>query len=315
MVNSVSDAPTAVVRRLLHYARPRQLQLVVRMAELGAIQKAAEALGMSQPSATQALTRLEGLLGVTLFDRHARGVRLTREGTLLMPALNRALASFDMLARDAAHVGQGASGLVRIAGIAAASTAVVAPALPTLCASHPELWIDYREIDASQIPSLCSEDGADIVLCRASVAVPDGYSFVGLKQDSLGVYCASDDPLAARRTLSPRACANATWLMPPMESPPHRAFVELCKQMNLSPNVARFGTRTLGVSVALVCRLRLLYVGLESHVSPFVDAGQLRRLPLAVPGSVDWIGMLVRERMRAESDEVVARHLATWAAR
>uniref|UniRef100_UPI0005C294E1 helix-turn-helix domain-containing protein n=1 Tax=Pseudacidovorax intermedius TaxID=433924 RepID=UPI0005C294E1 len=116
---SAADAAASLTRRLLHYARPRQLQLVVRMAELGAMQKAAADLGMSQPSATEALNRVETLLDLTLFDRHARGVRLTREGALLLPALRRALDAFDLLAGDAARLAQGAGGLVRIAGIAA----------------------------------------------------------------------------------------------------------------------------------------------------------------------------------------------------
>lgn len=105
MPNTLEDAGESLARRLLHYARPRQVQLVLRIAEAGAIQKAAAAFGMSQPAATQSLTRLEELLGITLFDRHARGVRLTRDGRLLLPALKRLHDSIEMLAHDAAHLG------------------------------------------------------------------------------------------------------------------------------------------------------------------------------------------------------------------
>lgn len=310
-----ADAASTLARRLLHYARPRQLQLVARMAELGGIQKAALALGMSQPSATQALTRLESLLGVALFDRHARGVRLTREGTLLMPAVHRALASFDALARDAAHAVQGAAGLVRLAGIAAASTAIAAPALPALCAAHPDLWVDYREIDAAQIPALCLADGADLVLCRASVEAPEDHMFVSLQADRLGVYCAADHPLAGRRRLDLSDCTDATWLLPPGESPPHGAFVQWCAQQAVTPRLARVGTRSLPVSVALVSRLELLYVGLVSYLGPFVESGQLRQLPLAVPGMVDDIGLLRPRRERSPAVEAVARHFVNWSQR
>lgn len=306
------DVSSTLARRVLHYARPRQLELVARLAEMGAIQKAAVALGMSQPSATQALTRLESLLGVALFDRHARGVRLTREGALLMPAVHRALASLDALARDAAHAMQGANGLVRLAGITAASTAVATSALPALCAAYPDVWLDYREIDASQIPALCQGDGADLVLCRASVEPPEDYLFVPLQTDRLGVYCAADHPLASRPALSLRDCADATWLLPPGESPPHRAFVRWCEQQALTPRLARIGTRSLSVGVALVHRLRLLYVGLESHLRPHVESGQLRRLPLSVPGEVDDIGLLRSRLERSAAVEAVALHLENW---
>ncbi len=283
------------------------------MAELGAIQKAALALGMSQPSATQALTRLEALLGVTLFDRHARGIRLTREGALLMPAVHRAIASMEDLARDAANVGLGANGLVRIAGIPAASVAIVAPALPSLCAAQPELWVEYREIDAAQIPALCIDHGVDLLLCRASTEVPEGYAFAPLRPDWFGVYCADDHPLAARRTLTWRACIGATWLLPPDESPPHRAFVQLCEEQALAPKLARIKTRSLAVSIALVHELQLLYVGLESHLGPFVERGQLRRLSLVVPGAPDHIGLLRRRDEHSAAVELAVRHFVDWA--
>lgn len=309
----VSTDAATLARRLLHYARPRQLQLVVRMAELGTIQKAAAALGMSQPSATQALTRLETLLGVTLFDRHARGIRPTREGLLLMPAVRRSLASFEALAQDAANAGRGANGLVRIAGISAATTAVVAPALPALCAAHPELWVEYREIDAAQIPALCSERSADLLLCRTLAAIPAGHEFMALLPDRWGVYCAQDHPLAARRSLTLRHCADATWLLPPADSPPHQAFMSWCRQQDVTPRLARISTRSLAVSVALVRRLQVLYVGLDSLLGPFVDTGQLQRLPLAIPGALDDIGLLCASDTRSDAVQLTLRHLIHWA--
>lgn len=310
-----ADVSASLTRRLLHYVRPRQLQLIVRMAELGAIQKAAAHLGMSQPSATEALNRIEELLGLALFDRHARGVRLTREGAHLLPALKRTLASIEMLASDAAHIGQGANGVVRIAGISAASSSIIAPALPGLCAFHPDVWIDYREIEATEIAALCQDDGVDMVLCRASVEIQDGYVFTPLQDDGLGVYCASNHPLTKHRALSISAASDATWLLPPAGSPPHRAFLELCSQMDNPPKLARVGTRTLAVSVALVCRLQLLYVGLESHLGCFVDSGQLKRLPLPVPGAPDAIGLLHRMPLKFDAAEAVVRYLKEWAAR
>lgn len=308
-----SESSVSLTRRLLHYARPRQLQLVTRMAELGTIQKAASAMGMSQPSATQALNRVEELLGIVLFDRHARGVRLTREGALLIPGIRRALTAIEMLGHDAAHVGQGAHALVRIAGIGAASASIAALALPSLCQALPALWVEYREIEAAEIPKLCQEEGADLILCRASIETPQGYVFDPLRQDALGVYCSSNHPLAGRKVLNLRDLANAMWLLPPRDSPPYRAFLELCEQMTTAPKLARVGTRTLSVCIALVHQLQLLYLGLESHLGRFVDTGQLCRLPLSVPGALDAIGLLREIRFGSEATEAVVRHLKTWA--
>lgn len=52
-------------------------------AKLGSVTKAANELAISQPAVSQSLKQLERTLGVPLFQRAARGVRLTAEGQLL----------------------------------------------------------------------------------------------------------------------------------------------------------------------------------------------------------------------------------------
>jgi DNA-binding transcriptional LysR family regulator len=263
------------------------------MAELGTIQKAAAAVGMGQPSATQALSQLESLLEMTLFDRHARGVRLTREGALLVPTLQRVLAALEALGLDAAVAKRNASGMVRIAGISAATAAIATPVLPDLCAAQPDLWIQYQEVDAAQIPALCREEAADLLLCRSSTPVPRGYEFQPLRADRLSVYCSPSHPLVRRRRLTLQDCASALWLLPPSGSPPYRSFMQWCTQQAFSPRLAQISTRSLGLSIALVNRLQTLYLGLDSHLQASVANGQLHRLPLVVPYAVDDLGLLL----------------------
>ncbi len=52
-------------------------------AKCGSVTKAADALMISQPAVSQSLKQLEKSLGVRLFERASRGVKLTREGQLL----------------------------------------------------------------------------------------------------------------------------------------------------------------------------------------------------------------------------------------
>lgn len=58
----------------------RQLQFFIAAADQGSITGAAKALSISQSSVTEAIRALEADLGVALFERAARGIRLTREG-------------------------------------------------------------------------------------------------------------------------------------------------------------------------------------------------------------------------------------------
>jgi DNA-binding transcriptional LysR family regulator len=62
----------------------RQLQFFVAAAEAGSVTGAARALSISQSSVTEAIKGLEDDLGVTLFDRQARGLDLTHRGSLFL---------------------------------------------------------------------------------------------------------------------------------------------------------------------------------------------------------------------------------------
>ena len=65
-------------------------------ARLGSVTKAAAKLSISQPAVSQAIKQLEGNLGVTLFYRVARGVRLTGEGKLLFSYVEKGYEQMEL---------------------------------------------------------------------------------------------------------------------------------------------------------------------------------------------------------------------------
>ena len=58
----------------------RQLQYFIAVAEEGTVSGAAQSLSISQSAVTEAIQELEGDLGVTLFERHRRGLAITHKG-------------------------------------------------------------------------------------------------------------------------------------------------------------------------------------------------------------------------------------------
>jgi DNA-binding transcriptional LysR family regulator len=69
----------------------RHLEAIARIAELGTINAAANAVNLSQPAVTQALARLEAQLGIALFERRHDGVAATAAATVLAPRIAAAL--------------------------------------------------------------------------------------------------------------------------------------------------------------------------------------------------------------------------------
>ena len=83
----MSDVPrptsAVLLERLLARLRLRHLKLVDALALHSHLGRAADAVHISQPAATQMLRELEEMIGVALFERHARGMRITEAGRLL----------------------------------------------------------------------------------------------------------------------------------------------------------------------------------------------------------------------------------------
>ena len=78
--------------------------------------RAAEALHVSQPNLNYAVTQLENELGVPLFEKQGRGVRLTRYGRRFLQSVTQSLQILDAETRDLQELGCG-GGLVLLGGI------------------------------------------------------------------------------------------------------------------------------------------------------------------------------------------------------
>ena len=70
----------------------RQLQYFIAVAEQGTVSGAAHDLSISQSSVTEAIKELEQDLGVTLFERHSRGLSITHKGQQFLRHATRILA-------------------------------------------------------------------------------------------------------------------------------------------------------------------------------------------------------------------------------
>lgn len=69
----------------------RHLRAVVKIAELGTMNAAAQAVNLTQPAITQALARIESLIGLPLFERRHNGMAPTPAAELFVPRVKAAL--------------------------------------------------------------------------------------------------------------------------------------------------------------------------------------------------------------------------------
>ena len=103
---------------------------------------AAEELHLTASAVSHHVRKLEAILGVALFQRHARGVALTGEGRLLADAAAAAVSDLQAVAESIGKTGDGAR--LRINTLHSITYCWLLPRLPRFCAAHPDIRISVE---------------------------------------------------------------------------------------------------------------------------------------------------------------------------
>jgi LysR family transcriptional regulator, cyn operon transcriptional activator len=140
----------------------RHIRYFLAVAEHGNFTRAAEALHVSQPTLSQQIRQLEDTLGVPLFDRAGRGVRLTEFGDVYLGHARAALRQLDAGRRALHDVEDLQSGSLRIALTPTFTAYLVGPLVERFHARYPKLTLSIREMPQEQIETLLLEDELDL---------------------------------------------------------------------------------------------------------------------------------------------------------
>lgn len=300
---------SVLLARFSARARIRHLQLFVKLTELGSLKRAAEALHMSQPAATQLLADLERLVEIPLFDRHARGVRITTAGQALVPAARRVLEAVADASESIHAIHRQSEGVVRIAAITGAISGWLVRALPSLAQAQPSIRLLVQEVEADRCSELVARREVDLALCRAPVALPGGCDFHPRLTDPFVVACGTTHPLARRKRVPWSALARERWLMPPVQSAARRALDARLAELGVDPPTSTVVTRVSALTWAMLQGDRLLTLVPHGVVRQLVDAGQLALVDAhpALPFSP--LGWLIPQTDVGEATRRVIDHL------
>ena len=116
----------------------RQLEIFVKVAELGSFSRAADSLFLTQPTVSEHIRTLEDELGVRLLDRLGRGAAVTKGGALLLTYAQRMLA----LSREARQAMESFQGRMSGELLVGASTIPGEYILPALIGRFKEKFPD-----------------------------------------------------------------------------------------------------------------------------------------------------------------------------
>ena len=123
----------------------RQLRYALALARAGHFGHAAELCAVTQPALSMQIRELEGALGVAIFDRSARRVRLTGFGTEFVARAAEILRAVDDLGDLARAADARLAGRVRLGVIPTVAPYLLPRLVAGLQRSHPDLELHLRE--------------------------------------------------------------------------------------------------------------------------------------------------------------------------
>lgn len=284
--------PTTLLNRLLSRGKFRHLQVLLQLAELGSVQRTAQAIGMTQSSVTQTLAYVEQLLEVRLFDRHARGVRPTLACTDLLPVARQLMLGLaDGAAVLAARRNRG-EGYVRVIASASALHGLLLDALPPFSQQHPGIQVHLWEAEGDDQLLAIARQEVDLAVCREPAVPPQGWSFEALRPDSFVVVCRAQHPLAGVRTPSWKVLGAHRWLVLPTGLAARQRFDEMAQRFAAAPELHPLVTRAAPMLWRLLLQEDLLALLPHNLARPMLVAGTLVSLCAGPPPALAPLGLL-----------------------
>ncbi len=185
-------------RKIMNY---NHLVYFSTLAELEHYGKAAEKLGISQPTLSSAIRNMEEELGVFLFEKQGRNVRLTEYGREYRDYVDRALETLQEGKLQMAHCADRELGIVRIGAVSSAGPGRMLPILSRYERKHPRVRFEYMDGTSLTLLEELKEERYDLVIAAREQADPE-IRFTPLWKQNFVAIVPPDHPLAARPEVS-----------------------------------------------------------------------------------------------------------------
>lgn len=148
---------------------PEGLRYAQAVARTGSFSAAAREYDVTQPALSNAIRRLEKILGARLFERNTRGARPIVFGATILPRIDAALAALDAITAEAPHWRAGEPRPVRI-GVSPLISADVVARAHSAVAGLPGRGrgsLVLREADLSKLCTALDDDELDLIVVPA----------------------------------------------------------------------------------------------------------------------------------------------------
>jgi DNA-binding transcriptional LysR family regulator len=255
----------------LHQSRSRSFAYFEAVASHGSMRKAAATLNVASSALNRQILDLEDNLGMQLFERLPRGVRLTSAGEMLLGHVRRVARDFELTRSQIEDLRGLRRGYVRVAAIEAMA-AVVGRLIVASQRDHPRVSFDYLITGSREVVSAVLSEEADIGY--AFNPPPDrAFQIMAETDETLNAIMARDHPLAGHKTLRLTDCSGYPLLVGDASLGGRRLLDEAAAQASMPLNPVVTGNsvevmKTIAASGQGIC----FQIGIRPEDEPHLTA-------------------------------------------
>lgn len=270
-----------------------RLRVLVEVAKRGSFSGAADALSYTQSAVSQQVATLEAETGMTLLERHARGVRVTLAGQALVEHAEGILARLEAAEAELSAIAGLRAGQLRMASFPTAGATLMPLAIATFRSTYPEVELTLSEGEPEEIAPRLRAGEFDLALLFEfdEPEGAEGLKRVELLRDPMYLALPREHPLAKKSGLRLEDLRGEAWVQTSRESPCARHVVRSCHAAGFEPNVSFEsddyqtvqGLVAAGVGVALIPELALSVVRDDIAIRELAPSPPLRQVIAAAP--------------------------------
>ncbi|MGE4339089.1 MAG: LysR family transcriptional regulator [Pigmentiphaga sp.] len=265
--------------------RFNHMRLLAMLAETGSMRRAAEAMHLSQAALSKALKEIERTLGVALYDRTSRGLRMTPAGTLATEYAIRLLNELQALTDETRRVSRRAERRLRLGSVPFLSARWLPAIMAQLRRDALPLHIEHMEARTDALLALLQEGQLDVI---AVPLLPQAWPLIAesgpFRHESIfttpcDMVCHPDSPFSDHR-IAWEDLAQANWVLPSPRSQLRRLFDEEISRRRLSVIEPVLQSDSLVASVAFAKQGLGIAIAPRPVLQNDLQAGSLVRLAL-----------------------------------
>jgi len=280
----------------------RELRIFLMLADELHFGRTAERLGISQPGVSEAVRILESRLGVKIFDRTSRRVRLTPAGEQLKRSLLPAMAALDRALAETSGLSRDVRGLLRIGFVLTTEGPALSRLAGAFQARYPACEVRLNEVETFDAYRALRRGDIDVLCNWLAVDEPDLTAGTAFAYYPRALAVAATHRLAGQPTVSVEELADEEVALPPPSTPAAVYDMIVPPRTPSGRPIRRTQPiHTINEILSLVARGRIVHP--TSSTVPIFNRDDVVLIPIGdlppIPLGLVWVSSRDNPRIRA----------------